>query len=1071
MSKKKIISGAAAVAFLVAFSFFETARAALEIPDDEKWLYYDDYNVINADTTWKEYKTNTGIDPAKPFVVVDGATLTFEPGDQIEAFSVSVYLGRIVANGTEQNKITFTKAAPILPEGCSTEDVPMESPTDPESGGGSDLIAYCPYSSGTIEFDDYSRIYGGEPSVFNYVEFRDMGINRFDHNRNSFVAEPALKLRDGNVRIENSSFMSNNYSDVAVDVGYYEDGGEPPSNLEIVNSNFEGNAQGNAVISHALKYANENADPVSFGDAVRLSNNWYGDPSGPKTDLNPFANGEVLQGDYTLLGHSEKRFESEIGGASNVLFLPGLEASRLYDGDNQLWEPNRNTDAEKLYLDEDGKSLNADIFTSEIIDEVNISPILQKNIYKSFESDLKKWKNEDKIINDYAIAPYDWRLSLGDILNSGIKTGNNISYNQSTENPYIIQELKRLAETSKSGRVTIIAHSNGGLLTKALVNKLGTEAADLIDKIIFVAAPQSGTPQAIGGLLHGYDQGLPYDWFYPFLSPKTARKLAENMPSAYNLLPSKAYFNGDGSETDTPVISFKDGTLTQSFIEKYGHEIKEFDKLQDFLSDDENKVSADSNNTEQPSILNHDLIDYGKNTHEAIDDDWELPPSISVYQIAGFGEETLGKIKYWTGTECILPVNGYCLKYQDKLQYTPNMVIDGDGTVVAPSALAMSDDNENVKRYWVDLDDYNDVFTLEREHADILEVPELRNFIKNNILTQSTENLPDYISNSKPSNNSEKRLQYILHSPLALSVHAGAENEISALASTIPDARYKRFGEVQYISIPADISHTVILDGTDQGSFTLEMQEAEGDNIVATAVFAGIPSSSDTKVTMNVIDGTIQSASPLEIDYDGDNTVDFSLEPKVGETVSLHPLDQTPPEVKIFFDTETKSITVEGIDENPTAVAYSIISASEKNKKQKDKTIVATITDQAGNATILTYIEKFPNRERRTVIELKLVSYNGVVTDFDNTTLKYKWNTNKKDGAYKIFASHIHTASKILESHYRPKKNVTIIMTKPQELNDSDEDDDCDKRPVREKLSGMIIPWLITNQGNISVNY
>ncbi len=1052
-----------------------------------------DYSVIiNQDTAWTKETPVADLTFDKPVIIEDGATLTIEKGTGIvfladpEPFigynsehpylptGIRVANGKLVANGTQEESIIFT------------------SPDDGFS----------------LSFLDNSQV-----SFMRYVKMINGGFvptpEDGDDNGGDFVVTfPAIAVEGGKIHMENSKFINSRTVEINIaDTQLCDADGnlildandnviKNKAQAEVINSNFSySDAAVNSQLGCWIYDDNTGQDYIDQ-DCVRrvhLKDNWYGNPAGPTIindtieDVNIVYNGYIVSGFAWVDSwrNSDEIIDTNIPNCtencfSNVLFLPGLEASRLYREGNlmedQLWEPNADSDAEDLFLDSNGKSLKEDIYTRDIIDEVNISPlILQKNIYKSFESDLKKWKNDDKIINDYLVVPYDWRLSLNDILVGGaVDENNNISYTKESLAPYIIRELKRLAENSRTGKVTIIAHSNGGLVAKALVNKLGAEAENLIDKIVFVAVPQLGTPQAIGGLLHGFDQGIPYDWFYPFLSPKTARQLAENMPSVYNLLPSEAYFNSEGSETTSPVISFDSGTLTQPFIDKYGNEIKDFDELQNFLNDNENKVSADSNNIENPSILNHSLIDYGKNTHETIDDNWTIPASISVYQIAGFGEETLGTVKYWTGKQCVEFFGMYCLKYQDKLQYTPNMVIDGDGTVVAPSALAMSTSQPNVTRWWVDLDDYNKWWrsNIDRYHADIFEVPELRDFIKNNILTQSTETLPNYISTSKPEySGSIKRLQYILHSPLALSAHDSAGNEISSSIATIPGARYKRFGEVQYISLPANISHTVVLDGIDSGSFTLEIQEAEGDNIIADTTFAGIPSSDKTIVTMNVIDGTIENASPLEIDYDGDNDIDFSLEPIAGETVSIPPLDQTPPEAKIFFDTGTKSITVEGIDENPTTVVYSEIPTSKKNQKQKDKTINATITDEAGNTTIITYIEKFSNRERRSVIEIKSVSYNGVVTDFNNATLKYKWNNNKKDGAYKMFVSHIRTASKILESHYRPKKDLTIIMTKPQDLDDNDEDDDCDKRPVKEKISGMVVSELVTNQGEVSVNY
>ena len=103
------------------------------------------------------------------------------------------------------------------------------------------------------------------------------------------------------------------------------------------------------------------------------------------------------------------------------------------------------------------------------------------NIYKSFISSMDKMKS-DEIINDWKAISYDWRLSLEDLLNSGKEySGNKIFYAGelgSTSDPYIISELRRLASSSATGEVVIIAHSNGGLLTKALTNKLGNDASN-----------------------------------------------------------------------------------------------------------------------------------------------------------------------------------------------------------------------------------------------------------------------------------------------------------------------------------------------------------------------------------------------------------------------------------------------------------------------------------------------------------------------------------------------------------------------------------------------------------------
>ncbi|MDO8520892.1 MAG: PxKF domain-containing protein [bacterium] len=669
-----------------------------------------------------------------------------------------------------------------------------------------------------------------------------------------------------------------------------------------------------------------------WGSGIKTANvigNWWGSATGPTHYQNASGTGAIIDGEaeYTPWLTEPPDLEEPVfiapatttiparlctencveecangstgspqGCNSNVLFLPGIEASRLYrpdydGGTDQLWEPNAQSDVTDIFLTDEGKSVRSDIYTKDVVDEINVLPIGQANIYKSFLADLDAWKNEDHLIADYAAIPYDWRLSLDDILESGNDINGRIYYsgdNAATTTPFILQELRRLAASSRTGKVTVIAHSNGGLLAKALIKKLGdVEAAKLIDKIIFVAVPQLGIPQAIGALLHGYDQGLPKDWFPIILTPRTARAFASTSPMAYHLLPSAAYFGGEGAAVRTPLVTFDDGSLTQPFIDAYGHAIGNPAELHNFLIGSEGRVAPDPSDIKSPSILHSALLSSGENVHQDLDDNWSSPASIAIHQIAGWGEDTLGGIRYWTGEECVY-VAGRCASYRPKLEFTPQEVIDGDGTVVVPSALAMSTSTTNVSRWWVNLFNYNDI-NFDREHADILEVLQLRGLIKNIFTTGDTSSPLQFISTSTPQIDSAPRLLYFLHSPLALSAHDGAGNEISAATSTIPGARYKLFGEVQYISLPASVHPTILLTGLAEGSFTLEIQEVAGDIVIATTTFVGIPTSTSTIATMDFTDGTIANAGALTVDADGNGTTDFSLAPKLNDTVMLPP--------------------------------------------------------------------------------------------------------------------------------------------------------------------------------------
>ncbi len=44
-------------------------------------------------------------------------------------------------------------------------------------------------------------------------------------------------------------------------------------------------------------------------------------------------------------------------------------------------------------------------------------------------------------------------------------------------------------------------------------------------------------------------------------------------------------------------------------------------------------------------------------------------------------------------------------------------------------------------------------------------------------------------------------------------------------------------------------------------------------------------------------------------------------------------------------------------------------------------------------------------------------------------------------------------------------------MNKPIELDDDENDDEVDVRPIKTKLSGFIVPSIVTRQGKITVSY
>jgi len=760
---------------------------------------------------------------------------------------------------------------------------------------------------------------------------------------------------------------------------------------------------------------------------------------------------------------------------SNVLFLPGIESSRLYDtdgGEKRLWEPEGDTNTMQLTLTSQGKSVRSDIYTKDVLDEAYVNDI-GPNVYKSFIASMDALKGAGKI-NDWTAVPYDWRLSLDDILNSGNQTGANLSYLTATGTPYIEQTLRHLAAESRTGKVTIIAHSNGGLVAKALMQRLGASTtASLIDKVIFVAVPQIGTPAAIGALLHGYDQGIPFGK----VSDATMRTLGNYSPAAYNLLPSQNYF----TYVDDPVATFDAATLPD-WAARYGTAVHSQSGLHKLLTDSYGRVSASSTDIIDPASLSDALLTQSENVHTMLDA-WVPPAGVQLIQIAGWGiPTTLSGISYTKSSPACLP-SGLCAPTKP-ISFSARTTVDGDGTVTVPSALWVSTTTGAVD-YWVNLRGYNSDHFIQSgfgsgpfifSHARILETDSVLKYIQDVVINnnQPISNY-QYLSTQAPTD-STFRLRFSLHSPLTLNLyddqgrHTGISTTTGQVEEQIPGTYYMEFGDVKYIFTDASSAAHIAMNGYAPGTFTFNADQYVGDTLIASTTFKDIPTTASTTVSL-MVQSTVSTLSPMSIDNNGDGTPDAVIVPKLGGIVTL---DTTPPEFRIGFATSTNALLISAIDDMGTTTIFATTSYPALKKGQKDYKGVATTTltarDVAGNTSSLIYTEMLPSPVQRDTISLQALAYNGATSTLVNTSISYKWRVNG-NGSYKLFASFIHTAATSTESHFRPVKNTTIIMTKPIDLDDADTDDDVDIRPTKTKVSGLVVPYMRTEKGNLIINY
>ena len=472
---------------------------------------------------------------------------------------------------------------------------------------------------------------------------------------------------------------------------------------------------------------------------------------------------------------------------SNVAFLPGIQSIELYRegilNSDRLWAPHNNGDVAELYLDESGQSINQ-IQVGQSIETAGISLLKELRIYTDLFDSFNQLVEQQSTINEWRDLSYDWRYSPFQVVDKPVE-GINGDYN-------LINEIIDLASTSITGQVTIVAHSNGGLVAKALMMRLAeTNQTHLVDKVIFTVPPHLGTPKALASLLHGTDQGIKF-----ILNESTARELARNMPNAYNLLPSKRFFD----ESDQMQIRFSSDLVTgANYYEKYGDQIDSYAEYQQFLSGSEGRINPGSTDLYTPIIANSDLWDQVIAEHQLLDN-WQAPDEVEVYTIVGEGLSTLSGWQYRNKK-----IRSGFLTTTEVMYPHPIWTNAGDATVVVDS----TDDWGEVTyfdqpRYAILYDTGNDA-----NHAELFRSPEVRNYITSLI---SGSDYESELFNSSPKyrdNASFEKLEISSHSPVNLLASDSDGNQTGIVNGEvvfdIPGSDYIRFAGSDYLLLPPDI--------------------------------------------------------------------------------------------------------------------------------------------------------------------------------------------------------------------------------------------------------------------------
>jgi len=645
----------------------------------------------------------------------------------------------------------------------------------------------------------------------------------------------------------------------------------PVLQMKITNSSIVDNT--------VAAITNEISEPIS------AIGNWWGDKEGPKFSGENMINGAVLYEPWLDKDPTDASI-----CCSNILFIPGLQASRLYKdkyyplgigtSTSKLWEPLSYGHVQSLYLNSDGTSIDPAIYSEDIVDIA----LYTKGIYYKLIKFLDGLA-EEGAVNRWKPFAYDWRKPIVEIVNGSEK--------RATTTESLIDTVNKLAAESKTGKVTIIAHSNGGLVAKYLVKVLADQGkADLIDKMISVAVPYLGTPQAILGLLHGSDQSIAFGLI---LKEYIARGLGENMSSAYSLLPSSGYFN----RVLGPTIAFASTTVTGVNDGSYPMQISDFANQSAFISDTYNgreiaSTTASSTVDTALAIRGNSLLMNASQTLHDILDPFVWPTNIAKWAIVGWNKLTTSGVLYSEREKCMASLIG--LQCKPRPSHEKVLTYLGDGTVVAPSAIYNDGVVAGIDLQVASADDHVNI-----NHAGILEssttLAVLEAMIKGEqVSTSSLPSLPGVIV-GEPSGMAEPTYLVVsTHSPVELHVYDSEGNHTgpidppvgtdiySAFEANIPNSDFTAADEGDSYAYLPDGGEKYRLEvrGIGVGEFTLNVEKKNGAQVIDALEYAMVPVTPLSVASLSVqsgssMDSLASTTSSLSIDEDGDGSVDATI--------------------------------------------------------------------------------------------------------------------------------------------------------------------------------------------------
>ena len=987
-----------------------------EEPVDESVVY------IFEDTTWTKDSEWVFDRP----VLVNGATLTIEEGVKVrftkndlgyEPGMLQVQSGRIMAHGTE--------AKPIIFDRLQSDD--------------------------HYWIDFYSSL-DENPSVFRYVQFLHGGKAEEvlgGGDMTTVPGVPTLQYQEGFLRIENSLWKGSLFSDVKVRYPYQW--GDYLSYLHIINSNFaydQSIAEDNpSNVIEIESWPNIAVDAAGSScpsnrtcqPTVTLRNDYYGDISGPKGDIeNPDA---FLRYGKRILGYVDYAGYRNTSLIADPLFvIPGILGSQ------------QNSNGEWV-----------------------IDPIL--HAYDDLIASLKKNGYEEG--KNLFIFPYDW-------------------YRKNEDTAELLkQKIDTVKEQTGSNTMDIAAHSMGGLVARSYAET--GEKAKNIDQLITIGTPHRGAPEAY----LKWEAGEGFFTMADILLKHHFTQEAEESGFAdiYDLIRQQIFsvqqlLSIDDYLFDTTTASsrsYADNYPRNEFLEQLTANETSLDTIRKRVA-----IAGNTGNTTISSIRVTDTTDGEKWQHGKPENFDNEETDRGLERSNGDRTVPLSSAQAFPGAEQIvidakhsdLPEAAQCDIFEELSGKTtcleshvtdiPNILLlhlfsPIDLQIISPSNKKMGKNFETGEIYNEIPGAFYSGYQTKSEFVTIPN-PEEGEY---RILTQGTGTGPYRVEITHLSEDTQSET-----TESTVTIRGEAESGVEAEAQVeVAENTVALVGENHDTTPPVT---SLALSGT------LGLNHwYTSDVIVALSATDDLSGIEKTEYSLNGGEWTVY-VQPLTLSDEGTTEIKYrstdeqsNQEPEKTEIIKI---DKTAPEAKISFNPLTQKLDVSGRDALSVVSVVTLEKSDMTLSNKKIKPIkawfsrwhkkhqrnlpdmLATLTDQAGHTTSLIF-EKTKDKQGFAWVKLRSLSYDdGEAVMIQDTQAAYKWKVSRK-GGYQMFASSIKAGENRLESHYLPKQNETWIMEHPEDLRDDDHEEDHGQRLVRTRLSGMVVPYLETERGEVKAGY